>query len=93
MFGFDMFEIYDVMFEIYIEDKLVKQQTMQAPKELLIANFMQTVNQIAKDAKPIKIKMSRPETIWDKFENKQRVVTNEVIFCNNAMLDWEKDKE
>lgn len=93
MFGFDMFEIYDVMFEIYIEDKLVKQQKMQAPKELLIANFMQTVNQIAKDTKPIKIKMSRPDTIWDKFENKQRVVTNEIVFCNNAMLDWEKDKE
>ena len=66
---------------------------MQAPKEFLIANFMQTVNQIIEDVRPIKIKMSRPETIWDNFENKQKVLTNEIIFSNNAMLDWEKDKE
>ena len=91
MFGFDMFDTYKVTFEIYIEDKLVQQKVMQAPKELLIANFMQMVNQISKDDKPIKIKMSRPETIWDNFENKQKVLTNEVIFVNNAMLDWEKE--
>ena len=93
MFGFNMLEIYEVTLEIYIKDKLIKQQTMQAPKEFLIANFMQTVNQIIEDVRPIKIKMSRPETIWDNFENKQRVLTNEIIFSNNAMLDWEKDKE
>lgn len=97
MFGFNMgsnmFETYEVTFEIYIEDKLVKQQTMQAPKEFLMANFIQTVNQIIKDTRPIKIKMSRPETIWDNFENKQRVLTNEIILGNNAMLAWEKDRK
>lgn len=93
MFGFNMFETYEVTFEIYIEDKLVKQQTMQAPKELLMANFMQTANQIIKDGRPIKIKMSRPETIWDNFENKQKVLTNEIILGNNAMLAWEKDRK
>ena len=88
---FNMFETYEVVFEIYIEDKLVKQQTMQAPKELLIANFMQTVNEISKDARPIKITMLRPETIWDNFDKKQKVITNKVIFSNNAMLDWERE--
>lgn len=91
MFGFNMFENYEVVFEIYIEDKLVKQQKMRAPEEFLIANFMQTVNQIAEDVRPIKIKMSRPETIWDNFEKKQKVLTNEIIFSNNAMLAWEKE--
>lgn len=93
MFGFNMFETYEVTFEIYIEDKLIKQQTMQAPKELLMANFMQTANQIIKDSRPIKIKMSRPEVIWDNFENKQRVLTNEIILGNNAMFAWEKDNK
>ena len=91
MFSFNMFETYKVTFEIYIEDKLVKQQTMQAPKEILMANFMQTVKQIIEDTRPIKIKMSRPEIIWDNFENKQKIITNNIIFSNNAMLDWEKE--
>lgn len=72
MFGFNMFENYEVVFEIYIEDKLVKQQKMRAPEEFLIVNFMQTVNQIAEDVRPIKIKMSRPETIWDNFEKNKK---------------------
>ena len=39
MFSFNMFETYEVTFEIYIEDKLINKQTMQAPKEILMANF------------------------------------------------------
>jgi hypothetical protein len=38
----DMLEMYEVTFEVYIEDKLTNRQTMQAPKEILISNFMQT---------------------------------------------------
>lgn len=95
MFSFndlnDMFETYKVTFEIYLEDNLVEQQTMQAPKEFLMANFIQTVNQISEDVRPIKIKMSRPEIIWDNFENKQKVITNNIIFSNNAMVDWERE--
>lgn len=92
MFGFNMFETYEVVFEIYIEDKLASKQTMQAPKEILMANFMQTVNQIARDKRPIKIRMTRPETIWDNFENTQKVLENEVVFINNAMISWEENK-
>lgn len=89
---FNVFEPYEVTFEIYIEDKLSKKQTMQAPKEMLMINFIQTVNQISKDQRPIKIRMLRPEVIWDSFENKQKVLNNEIIFSNNAMLDWEENK-
>ena len=90
--GFNMFETYEVTFEIYIEDKMVNKQTMQAPKEILMANFIQTVNQIAQDRRPMKIRMSRPEVIWDEFENKQKVLENEVVFGNNAMIAWEENK-
>lgn len=90
--GFNMFETYEVTFEIYIEDKLVNKQTVQAPKELLMANFIQTVNQIARDKRPMKIRMSRPEIIWDNFENKEKIIENEVVFGNNAMIAWEQNK-
>lgn len=92
-FGFNMFETYEVVFEIYIEDKIVNKQKMQAPKEILMANFVQTVNQIARDKRPMKIRMSRQDIIWDEFENKQRALENEVVFGNSAMIIWEENNK
>lgn len=93
MFEFNMFETYEVVFEIFIENKLVNKQTMEAPKEMLIANFIQTAKQIEYDKRPIKIRMSRPEVIWDKFEEKQRILENEIVCTNNAMITWEENKQ
>ena len=93
MFGFGMFETYEVIFEIYIEDKLTNKQTMQAPKEILMANFIQTVKQISGDKRPIKIKMLRPEVIWDRYEKKQITLTNEIVFNNDAMNIYEDNKQ
>ena len=88
----DMFETYEVVFEIYIEDKLTSRQQMQAPKEMLIANFIQTAKQIQADRRPIKIKMIRPEEIWDKFEQRRRVLNNEIELSNIAMVAWQESK-
>jgi hypothetical protein len=89
----DMFEPYEVIFEVYIEDKLINRQQMQTPKEMLIANFVQTARQIQNDRRPIKIKMIRPEIIWDEFEKKQRVINNEIELSNNAMVAWEESNK
>ena len=88
-----MLEMYDVTFEIYIEDKLTNKQSMQAPKEMLIANFLQTAKQIKNDKRPIKIKMIRPYTIWDEFEKKQKTLNNEIELSNDAMIAWEEDRK
>ena len=88
----DIFEAHDLIFEVYIEDKLTNRQQMQAPKEMLIANFLQTAKQIQADRRPIKIKMIRPEEIWDKFEQRRRVINNEIELSNNAMVAWEANK-
>lgn len=88
-----MFEPYEVIFEVYIEDKLTNRQQMQAPKEMQIANFIQTAKQIQADRRPIKIKMIRPEIIWDKFEQRQRVMNNEIELNNNAMVTWQENKK
>lgn len=87
-----MFEMFEVTFEVYIEDKLVNKQMMQAPKEVLILNFMETAKQIRTDSRPIKIRMTRPEVVWDNFENKERTLTHEVECCNEAMKIWEENK-
>lgn len=77
-------DIYDVVFEIYV-DNSVRKQRMQAPKEMIKLNFIQTVNQMVEDSRPIKIRMIREEVIWDKFENKQKTLENVIEFRNNAM--------
>lgn len=87
-----MFETHEVTFEVYIEDKLTNRQQMQAPKEMLIANFLQTAKQMQVDRRPIKIKMIRPEIIWDSIEQKQKVLNNEIELSNNAMVTWEANK-
>lgn len=89
----NMFESYDVVFEVYVEDKSTNKQTMQAPKEILIMNFIQTMKQIGNDRRAIKLKMSRKETIWDNFDNKEKILDNEIEFMNNSYVSWqEKNK-
>ena len=62
---------------------------MKAPKEMLIANFIQTAKQMANDQRPIKFKMIRPELIWDEFEQKQKILNNEIELDNMAMTAWQ----
>lgn len=85
--------MHNVIFEVYIEDKLTNRQQMQAPKEMLIANFLQTAKQIQNDQRPIKIKMIKQETIWDNFEQEQKVLNNEIELSNNAMVAWEENRK
>lgn len=86
-------EIYEVAFEVYIEDKVVQKQTMQAPKEFIMIHFMQLAEQIRNDSRPMKVRVIRPETIWDNFENKEKVLYNEVVASNNTMVAWEEENQ
>jgi hypothetical protein len=89
----DMLEIHEVIIEVYIEDKLTNRQQMQAPKEILITNFLQIAKQMQNDRRPIKFKMIRPEVIWDEFEQRQKVINNEIELSNNAMVAWEDSRK
>ena len=91
MFG-GMFETHEVTFETYIQDKLVNKQNIQAPKEIIMMQFIQLMNQVKDDSRPLKIRMTRPEIIWDSFESKQKTLTNEVAFSNNPMVAWEENR-
>lgn len=87
-----IFETYEVSFETYLEDKMVNKQTMQAPKQIIMANFVQLMNQVKNDKRPIKIRLTRQETILDDFK-REKVLEHEVAFSNNAMVSWEENKE
>lgn len=88
-----MLDIHEVIFEVYVEDKLTNRQQMKAPKDMLIANFVETAKQIKNDQRPIKIKMIKPYTIWDEFEKQHKTLNNEVSLNNSAMDLWEKNNK
>ena len=72
MFGNIFGEMFDVCFEVYLEDNVINKQQMQAPAQFLIMNFIQNAEQIGRDGRPIKLRMYREDTIWDKFEKKEK---------------------
>lgn len=88
MFNFNFgIDTYEVIFEVYVGNQLTNRQKMKAPKEMIMMNFLQTVEQIKNDTTPIKIKMIKNDFIWDKFENKQKTIENYIEFTNNTMGD------
>ena len=80
-----MFELYEVAFETCVSDRLVKRQVIRAPKALLIGTFVHMAQSIANDSRPMQIKMIRPESIWDPFEQTNRILNNEIALSNRAM--------
>lgn len=86
MFNFNFgIDTHEVVFEVYIGNQLTNKQRMQAPKEMIMINFLQTVEQIKNDTRPIKIKMVKQDIIYDRFENKQKIIENYIEFMNDAM--------
>ena len=91
-FNFNPFEFYTVTFELYVEDKLVNRQQMQAPEQILIMQFLNTAQELSQDNRPIKIKMIAPTVIWDEFNKKERTLENGLEFMNRAMESFERNK-
>lgn len=87
----DVFEMFKATFEVYLEDKLINRQVLQAPKEMLMVQFMQLYEQIAKEKRPMKVSMIVPQIIWDDFENKQKVIDAKVEFLNNALIAYQEN--
>lgn len=83
-FGFS--EPMDVVFEQYIGNALVNYQQLSAPPEVLQAQFIQLVQQVAKQSQPMKIRMVRWEEVWDKFEGKWKKLELDMEFKN-----WKDD--
>lgn len=86
-----MFDIYEVLFEIKFRDEGLQRQTMVAPKDMLILQFLNLAKQIRNDPRPIQIRMIRQEIIWDQFEQKQKILNYEIVLSNNAWTASKKE--
>lgn len=77
-------DIYEASIEVYLGDKLIQKQSMKSPRIILEQQFMSLVEQVSNDERPIRIKMTVPDIIWDTFEQKTKTLNNYIEFYNKG---------
>lgn len=87
-FNFGFSEPLTVTLEQYIGNALIQSQQLSAPPEILQAQFIQLVQQVANQSQPMKIRMVRWENIWNQFDNEWKKLEYSVEFQN-----WKDDKD
>ena len=85
-FNFGFSEPLTVTIEQYIGNTLVHSQQLSAPPEILQAQFMQLVQQVASQSQPMKIRMVRWEDIWNQIDQEWKKLELDVVFQN-----WKDD--
>lgn len=69
-------DIYEVKLEVYHDNVLVQKQTLAAPKEIIMMQFLNLAKQIRNTNEKYKIKLIRSELIWIPWDNKHKVLEN-----------------
>lgn len=87
-FNFGLSEPLTIALEQYIGNALVHSQQLSAPPEILQAQFMQLVQQVASQSQPMKIRMVRWEDVWDKFDGEWKKLELDIEFKN-----WKDDED
>lgn len=86
-FNFGFSESMDVLLEQYIGNACVSRQRLSAPPEILQAQFMQLVQQVASQSQPMKIRMVRWEDVWSQIDQEWKRLELDVMFQN-----WKDDE-
>ena len=85
-FNFGFSEPKTVTIEQYIGNTLVHSQQLSAPPEILQAQFMQLVQQVASQSQPMEIRMVRWENVWIQVDQEWKKLELDVAFQN-----WKDD--
>lgn len=85
--NFGLSEPMDVILEQYIGNACVSRQKLSAPPEILQAQFMQLVQQVASQSQPMKIHMVRWEDVWSQFDGEWKKLELDLMFQN-----WKDDE-
>ena len=85
-FNFGFSESTTVRIEQYIGNACVSRQQLSAPPEILEAQFMQLVEQVASQSQPMKIRMVRWEDVWSQIDKEWKKIECYVEFKN-----WKDD--
>ena len=87
-FNFGFSEPLTVTIEQYIGNALAHSQQLSAPPEILQAQFMQLVQQVANQNQPMKIRMVRWEDVWSQINQGWKKLELDVVFQN-----WKDDED
>ena len=87
-FNFSFSEPLTVTLEQYIGNALVQSQQLSVPLEILQAQFMQLVQQVASQSQPMKIRMVRYEDVWNEFNGERKRLELDIEFKN-----WKDDED
>ena len=85
-FDFGLSEPMLVTIEQYIGNAIVHSQQLSAPPEILQAQFMQLVQQIASQSQPMKLRMVRWKDVWSQIDQEWKRLELDVAFQN-----WKDD--
>lgn len=86
-FNFGFSESLTVTLEQYVGNALVQSQQLSAPPEILQAQFVQLVQQVARQSQPMKIRMVRYENIWNQIDQEWKRLELDMVFQN-----WKDDE-
>ena len=79
MFG----DVYDAKIEVYIGDKLVQSDSLQAPQIILEQNYLNLLQSIIADkSRPMSVKLLVAQDIYDDNDNYLRTMWNSVESFN-----------
>ena len=83
-FNFDQIfgSVFDAKIEIYVGDKLVQTDNLQAPSIVIQQNYLNLLNQIINEQQPMSIKLSVAKDIYDDNDNYVRTIWNSVESYN-----------
>lgn len=85
-FNFGFSEPLTVTIEQYIGNTLIHSQQLSVPSEILQAQFMQLVQQVASQNQPMKIRMVKWEDVWCQVDKEWKKLELDVEFKN-----WKDD--
>lgn len=85
-FNFGLLEPMEVLLEQYVGNTCVSRHQLSAPPEILQAQFMQLVQQVASQSQPMKIRMVRYEDVWSQIDQEWKRLELDVAFQN-----WKDD--
>lgn len=85
-FNFGFSEPLTVTLEQYIGNALIHSQQLSVPPEILQAQFMQLVQQVASQNQPMKIRMVRWEDVWSQIDQEWKRLELDLTFQN-----WKDD--
>ena len=76
-------QVFTCEFEVWVGER-IQRRTIQAPRLMLEQEFMSLMQNAVSAEAPVKIKMSRCESIYNQFDGEWVEREHSVTFANNA---------